>query len=121
MFLYLDAVLASGKSRLVPFAIASELPDYEKLLVLTTSTVDVIGMHNDTCKKCPSCYRMGHKREGGVNFKYARIVIATEGLAARWYASKGMRCFDHYGGVFFSMKYIKWRTIPSSRYCGRWR
>ena len=57
----IDAVPASGKSRLVPSAIVSELPDYEKLLVLTTSTVDVIGMHNDTCKKFPSCYRMGHK------------------------------------------------------------
>ena len=70
-----------------------------KLLVVTKSTVDVIGMQQHT--RMPSCYRMGRKRQGGCSFYQAKIVFVTDGLLLRWYASQGAEAFRAYDGIFF--------------------
>ena len=70
-----------------------------KLLVVTKSTVDVIGMQQYTRK--PSCYRMGRKRQGGCPMYDAKIVFVTDGLLLRWYAARGAEAFYSYDGIFF--------------------
>ena len=70
-----------------------------KLLVVTKSTVDVIGMQQYTQK--PSCYRMGRKRQGGCPMYDAKIVFVTDGLFLRWYAARGAQAFYSYDGIFF--------------------
>ena len=37
----------------------------------------------------------------GVDYDRSKIVFATAGLAARWYASKGYYMWHNYGGVLF--------------------
>ena len=90
---------ASGKSRLLPSEMAYRLPGRGKLLVLTTSTVDVTGMHADASVR--SCFRMGRRKGGGAPWEQSWIVFATAGLAARWYASEGGRLWSPYSGVMF--------------------
>ena len=68
----IDATTGSGKSRQVPSVVAEEMfwESYRfsdsRLLVLTTSTVDVTGMQKDA--RCESCYRMGDGMKGGEPF-----------------------------------------------------
>ena len=94
----IDAATASGKSREVPSALANFL--YGKVLVMTPSTVDVKGMHND-CKWHYSCYRMGGGLRDGCTWKKAKIVFATVGLVENWHAKHGLACFDDFDGIFF--------------------
>ena len=54
-----------GKSRQVPSVTAEEVSYLGQTIVLTTSTVDVTGMHKDAWVK--SCYRMGDRLLGGEN------------------------------------------------------
>ena len=70
-----------------------------KLLVVTKSTVDVIGMKQYTRK--PSCYRMGRKRQGGCPMYDANIVFVAGGLLLRWYAARGAEALYSYDGIFF--------------------
>ena len=93
------AATASGKSRLIPSETANLLPEQEKLLVLTQSTVDITGIQADAW--IPSCYRMGRGRAGGKRWRASRIVFATAGLANRWYASEGSMMWHSYSGVMF--------------------
>ena len=94
-----NAATASGKSRLVPSEVANLLSEWGKLLVLTPFTVDVTGMQ--AAATCPSCFRMGGKREGGQPWHCSRIVFATSGLASRWYASQGGGLWRPFSGVLF--------------------
>ena len=70
--LQVDATTGSGKSREVPSVVSEEMFwesnrfSDSRLLVLTTSTVDVTGMHKDAWRA--SCYRMGGGIEGGEPF-----------------------------------------------------
>ena len=73
------------------------LPRY-KLLVVTKSSVDVIGMQQATQKA--SCYRMGGKREGGRSWYDSKIVFVTEGLLLRWYANWGANAFQGCDAIF---------------------
>ena len=74
-----------------------------KLLVLNPSTIDI----RNVCKAAidrdvPSCFRMGHKcrgREPGGVKRSSKIVFATVGIAAKWYACHGAEYFDEFGGV----------------------
>ena len=70
-----------------------------KLLVVTKSSVDVIGMQEATMK--PSCYFMGGKKNGGRSWYDSKIVLVTHGLLLRWYANWGAKAFRDYDGVFF--------------------
>ena len=94
-----DSATGSGKSRLVPSVVADALelcpilPPGVKLLVLTTSTVDVKGMQ--AAATCASCFRMGGRRRGGAPWHRSKIVFATAGLADRWYASDGGGLWDY--------------------------
>ena len=49
---------ATGKSRNIPDELQAAIRG--RLLVVTTTTVDVVGMQS--CTTCSSRYRMGHKR-----------------------------------------------------------
>ena len=67
-----DGTTGSGKSREVPSVVSEEMFweserfSDSRLLVLTTSTVDVTGMQKAAW--CASCYRMGGGIEGGEHF-----------------------------------------------------
>lgn len=91
-----QAATGSGKSMLIPTEMSKHIR--RKLLVLNPSTIDT----ENVCKlaKCPSCFRMGGKRHGGVDFAQAKIVFVTVGLAAQWYTSHGTKLFQDYDGVF---------------------
>ena len=94
---------SKGKSKVGPSVIQAALhklnPRNPFLLVLTTSTIDVVDMQKQA--KVDSCYRMGGHRKGGVPWWRAKIVFATAGLARQWYASEGADFLRGYGGVFF--------------------
>ena len=72
LHIQIDASTGSGKSREVPSTVSEEMFwesdrfDDSRLLVLTTSTVDVTGMQKDAW--VASCYRMGDGIEGGEPF-----------------------------------------------------
>ena len=91
------AAPASGKSRYLPDNVQPEIRG--ELLVLTPTTVDVVGMQSWT--RCPSRYRTGLNKEGGAPRRSARIMFTTAGLASRWYASGGMYFLERYAGIIF--------------------
>ena len=91
-----DAATGSGKSKLLPSEIQLHLRG--KLLALNPSTLDTKNVC--TGASCKSCYRMGGRRQGGDRFSESRVVFATVGLVAKWYASGGSRDFRVYDGVF---------------------
>ena len=88
---------ATGKSRNIPDELQAAIRG--RLLVVTTTTVDVVGMQS--CTTCSSRYRMGHKREGGASWHRAHIMFTTAGLAFRWYASEGTWFLEKYMGILF--------------------
>ena len=70
-----------------------------KLLVVTTSRVDVRAMQENT--RLPSCYRMGRHRRGGHRWKDSKIVVVTSGLLLKWYANEGEEALRSFDGIFF--------------------
>ena len=95
--LTIDALTGSGKTRVIPLAAQEVIGG--KLLVVAKSTLDVVKLQAELA--CPAHYCMGGHREGGVHISKAKIVIATAGLTARWYASLGEDFAWRYKGVFF--------------------
>ena len=99
----LDVATGTGESKVAPSEIQQGLASVDRnnatLSVLTTLTIDVVDMHNEST--VPSCYRMGGTRHGGVPLDRAWIVFATAGLAFQWYASEGTGFLRRYGCVFF--------------------
>ena len=94
------AATATGKSRLVPHNLQFEIRG--KLLVVTPTTVDVVGMQLwAQWHGCHSRYRLGGKKVGGVPEREAKIVFTTAGLASKWYASKGERFLNGFTGILF--------------------
>ena len=74
-----------------------------KLLVLNPSTIDIRNVYKAALDRdVPSCFRMGYKCQGreiaGVRDS-SKIVFATVGIAAKWYACHGAKYFDEFGGV----------------------
>ena len=74
------------------------MPRY-KLLVVTTSRVDVKSMQEHT--RLPSCYRMGRNRRGGHRWKDSKIVVVTSGLLLKWYSNQGAEALRSFDGIFF--------------------
>jgi len=101
-----DATTGSGKSREVPSVVSEEMFwesnrfSDSRLLVLTTSTVDVTGMHKDTW--CASCYRMGGGIEGGEPFD------RSHGQFPQWGRS-WLYCFN-----------CRWQRFIAERTYGRY-
>ena len=95
--LTIDALTGSGQTRVIPLAAQEVIGG--KLLVVAKSTLDVVKLQAELA--CPAHYCMGGHREGGVHISKAKIVIATAGLTARWYASSGENFARHYRSVFF--------------------
>ena len=90
-----EGATGTGKSRLIPTAMCNCL--HGRVLVLTPSTVDTKSLYQ-SCE-LPCCYCIGGLREGELNEK-CRIVFATVGMVAKWYASYGVEVFRNYAGVF---------------------
>ena len=98
----IDAATASGKSKVVPDtayeAMKTVNPEL-KLLVVTTSSVDVMSMQKSTRNR--SCWRSGNDLSGGEKWNDSTIVFTTFGLAVRWYGDRGKYWLDEYGGILF--------------------
>ena len=114
----IEAPTGSGKSRKCPNVIINYMEDmrYSKpLLVLSSATIDVVGMQ-ETCEHS-SRYKLG----GGRHSRWlpeCKCVYASIGLATRWYANNGTQCFDEWGGVFstsFKKPAVTWSTVS----CGK--
>ena len=97
----IEAPTGSGKSRKCPNVIISymiRMGYHRPLLVLTSATIDVVDMQ-EACKYS-SMYRLGGGRRSRKPPE-CECVYASIGLATRWYANEGTKCFDQWGGFFF--------------------
>ena len=97
----IEAPTRSGKSRKCPNVIISymiRMGYHRPLLVLTSATIDVVDMQ-EACKYS-SMYRLGGGRRSRKPPE-CECVYASIGLATRWYANEGTKCFDQWGGFFF--------------------
>lgn len=98
------AATGAGKSKFLPSALVRMLRENpelfagHKLLVFTTSSVDVEDMNARAIE--PSCFRYG-EQEGGSSWVEANIVFVTSGLGARWYASSGIDLYAPFSCVLF--------------------
>ena len=97
----IEAPTGSGKSRKCPNVIISymiRMGYHRPLLVLTSATIDVVDMQK-ACRY-PSMWKLGGRKRS-IRTPDCECVYASIGLAIRWYASEGTKCFDQWGGVFF--------------------
>ena len=85
--LIVDSATGSGKSRVLPSAFARELRGC--LLVITPSTVDVVGMQRHAAETCRASYRMGQGRHHDRAWRDTDVMFTTCGLAFQWYAERG--------------------------------